>query len=186
MPRISQLTAKTTPASGDEIAIVEVATSTTKKITRADLLKGADLPNDTVTTSAIKDKAVTTDKIADGAVTAPKIDPALINYSTSEVNTGAKWIDGKAIYKRTFSFDRGTGTHYSLTLPSGIEDVIKVEGFIRATTGPNMVPLSYAGGTVSSYVSYFRNSATTMRFDAGPDFTATYRNVRATLFYTKS
>ena len=73
MPRISQLPAKTTPASGDEIAIVEVATSTTKKITRADLLKGADLPNDTVTTGAIKNGAVTTNKIADSNVTTAKI-----------------------------------------------------------------------------------------------------------------
>ena len=78
MPRISQLPAKTTPASGDEIAIVEVATSTTKKITRADLLKGADLPNDTVTTGAIKNGAVTTDKIAAKAITAPKIDFATL------------------------------------------------------------------------------------------------------------
>ena len=85
MPRISQLPAKTTPASGDEIAIVEVATSTTKKITRADLLKGADLPNDTVTTGAIKNGAVTTNKIAEKAITAPKIDYASLKPVSSKL-----------------------------------------------------------------------------------------------------
>ena len=175
MPRISSLPALTQPEANDEIAIVDASAATTKKITRADFLKGAALPADTVDTQAIADGAVTAGKTSFGG-----------DYSTTEVNTGFKWIDGKTIYKRTFSFDRGTGTTYTLTIPSGIEDVIMVEGFIKATTGPNTIPLSYAGGSASSSVSYFRNSATTMRFDAGSDFTATYRNVRATLYYTKT
>ena len=96
MPRISQLPAKTTPASGDEIAIVEVATSTTKKITRADLLKGADLPNDTVTTGAIKNGAVTTNKIAEKAVTANKID--FTTYGTVDSNG---WADYGTHWKKS-------------------------------------------------------------------------------------
>ena len=32
------------------------------------------------------------------------------SYSTEEINTGAKWIDGKAIYKRTFIADTSTGS----------------------------------------------------------------------------
>lgn len=31
-------------------------------------------------------------------------DPIILDYSTSEINTGAKWIDGKTIYKKTISF----------------------------------------------------------------------------------
>ena len=113
MPRISQLPAKTTPASGDEIAIVEVATSTTKKITRADLLKGADLPNDTVTTGAIKNGAVTTDKIADKAVTAGKIDFTTFgdyfkkihrSLSITTVGTGGAVVSGGG-YSFTAPFD---------------------------------------------------------------------------------
>lgn len=64
MPKISQLTALTVPDSGDELPIVDSSASTTKKITRTNLLKGAPLPADTVDTQAIDD----------GAVTAPKID----------------------------------------------------------------------------------------------------------------
>lgn len=31
-------------------------------------------------------------------------DPIILDYSTNEVNTGAKWIDGSAIYKKTINF----------------------------------------------------------------------------------
>ena len=63
MPKISQLTALTVPDSGDELPIVDSSASTTKKITRTNLLKGAPLPADTVDTQVIDD----------GSVTAPKI-----------------------------------------------------------------------------------------------------------------
>ena len=47
MPKISQLTALTVPDSGDELPIVDVTASTTKKITRENLLKGAPIPGGT-------------------------------------------------------------------------------------------------------------------------------------------
>ena len=68
MPKISQLTALTVPDSGDELPIVDVSASTTKKITREDLLAGAPLPADTVDTQAIYDGAVTAPKIAAGMI----------------------------------------------------------------------------------------------------------------------
>ena len=60
----------TQPEANDEIAIVDASAATTKKITREDFLKGADLPADTVDTQAIADGAVTADKIAANAITA--------------------------------------------------------------------------------------------------------------------
>lgn len=59
MPRISDLTSYTAPSNSDLLAIVDQAGAVTKKITRADLLKGTALPADTVTTPAITDSAVT-------------------------------------------------------------------------------------------------------------------------------
>ena len=93
MPKISQLSALTVPDPGDELAIVDSSASTTKKITRTNLLKGAPLPADTVDTQAIDDDAVTAPKTDFGG-----------DYSTSEVNTGFKWVDGKDIYKKTVNF----------------------------------------------------------------------------------
>lgn len=60
-----------------------------------------------LSTSMIGDLQVTAPKIANGAITAGKIDFATLafgNYSTSEVDTGFKWIDGKTIYKKTINF----------------------------------------------------------------------------------
>lgn len=62
MPRISQLQSLTAADNSDEIAIVDVSASTTKKITRGDLLK-APLPANSVTTAAITDGAVTSEKV---------------------------------------------------------------------------------------------------------------------------
>ena len=59
MPRISDLTSYTAPSNSDLLAIVDMAGAVTKKITRADLLKGTALPADTVTTPAITDASVT-------------------------------------------------------------------------------------------------------------------------------
>ena len=94
MPRISQLPALTTADNADEIAIVDVSASKTKKITRGDLVK-SPLPNNSVTTAAIANNAVTADKL-DSATRG--------DYSTAEVDTGRKWIDGKTIYKKTINF----------------------------------------------------------------------------------
>lgn len=63
MPRISQLQSLAAADNSDEIAIVDVSASTTKKITRGDLLK-APLPANSVTTAAIADGAVTGSKIS--------------------------------------------------------------------------------------------------------------------------
>ena len=59
MPRISDLISYTAPSNSDLLAIVDQAGAVTKKITRADLLKGTALPADTVTTPAITDASVT-------------------------------------------------------------------------------------------------------------------------------
>ena len=62
MPRISQLPSLTTADNADEIAIVDVSSSTTKKITRGDLLK-APLPANSVNTAAVVDNAIKADKV---------------------------------------------------------------------------------------------------------------------------
>ena len=59
MPRISQLVSLTAVDNADELAIVDVSASVTKKITRAALLSSAPLPNNTVTTTSVSDGAIT-------------------------------------------------------------------------------------------------------------------------------
>ena len=62
MPRISQLPSLTTADNADEIAIVDVSASATKRITRGDLLK-SPLPTNSVTTAAVTNGAITAHKL---------------------------------------------------------------------------------------------------------------------------
>jgi len=69
LPRISQLTALTAVDNADELAIVDVSASVTKKITRSAFLSSAPLPNNTVTTAAITQNSVDASKLATNAIT---------------------------------------------------------------------------------------------------------------------
>lgn len=60
---------------------------------------------------------------------------ALSNYSTSEVDTGATWVDGGKIYKKTITF---TVTANYQTIAHGIADfaaLVKAEGVWLQSTG---------------------------------------------------
>lgn len=59
------------------------------------------------------------------------LDPIILDYSTSEVNTGIKWIDGKTIYKKTVASGNLPSAGGQLLIPHGItniDKVIKIEG----------------------------------------------------------
>ena len=72
------------------------------------------------------------------------------NYSTSEVATGTKWIDGKTIYRKVL-----TGT----SIPSGnyigeisnFDTVIKADGWIKDASLGNWLPVGY--GVVNNNTS---------------------------------
>lgn len=87
--------------------------------------------NGVITTENIANSAVTTAKINDGAVTADKIDFTTLsgNYSTTEKDTGFTWIDGKNIYKKTFSFGTlpNTNSKYlNVSIPD-LNQIVKME-----------------------------------------------------------
>lgn len=104
MPRISELPAMTVPSDSDPLAIVDSAGVITKKITRSDLLAGADLPDDTVTTDAITDGSITTAKLATASVSSEKLGATIackayrssalsINGGPSKVSLDAEVFD---------------------------------------------------------------------------------------------
>lgn len=64
------------------------------------------------------------------------------DYSTSEVNTGQKWIDGKAIYRKTFTVSNLSGststnrvTFSNEETITGIDLLVKGEGFVQTLDG---------------------------------------------------
>ena len=77
-----------------------------------------------------------------------------VDYSTSEQDTGLKWIDGKSIYQRSVVFTTGaTGTYHRLQTGIIAEKILKVEFFgynsndqynITMCGYKNPVPMDYA------------------------------------------
>lgn len=87
-----------------------------------------------VTADDIGDGAITSAKLANSSVTSQKIDWATfasVNYSSTEQATGGKWIDGKAIYKKTIDcgvLPNSTEKQVAHNI-AGLSNVINVEAF---------------------------------------------------------
>lgn len=85
------------------------------------------------------------------------------DYSTSEVNTGKTWIDGKPIYRRVFDtatpVNENAGT--VATMNFVVDNMIKLEGFIYLTSYKNIVPIQYLASENYSYIYIQYNSSTT-------------------------
>lgn len=73
------------------------------------------------------------------------------SYSTSEINTGKKWIDGKPIYRKTFSGTTVPGD-YIIGSIGTYNSIVKIEGVIRNQADGNILPLNY-NGSIYSYVT---------------------------------
>ena len=125
--------------------------------------------------------------IGDGAITASKLDLttfAFGNYSTSEVNTGFKWIDGRAIYQKTINF----GTMPNSTdksIAHGITNlgyVIKYDSMMVNSSKNNQpVPRPTKAGTAQSALEI---TATNIIIGATVDMSS--YSTYITLFYIKT
>lgn len=64
-------------------------------------------------------------------------DPIIMDYSTNEINTGAKWIDGSPIYKKTIDFGALPNNTTKL-VAHGISNflrLIRLEGITYTSAG---------------------------------------------------
>ena len=111
-------------------------------------------------------------------------DPIILDYSTSEVNTGAKWIDGTAIYKKTINFGalpNSTAKNVAHSIVS-LGKIIKLEGYGRKTSG-GTYPLPYASAGSNSIELYANNTNIEITTTSDrTDITECY----VTLYYTKT
>lgn len=90
------------------------------------------------------------------AVTSNAVAEAL-SYSTEEVNTGKKWIDGKPIYRQTFNIGNlpnNTAKVVNISI-SNLNDIIKVEGIANTTNIVLPIPYTSPDNTerISVYVA---------------------------------
>lgn len=103
-----------------------------------------------------------------------------IDYSTTEQNTGLKWIDGKPIYQKTFNVSANS---YADISTLNIDKVVSSDGIMELTGGV-FYHLNIYGE--STYLAYYETDVTNGRINTtvGSGWTAT--NITVTLMYTKT
>ena len=106
-----------------------------------------------------------------------------IDYSTTEQDTGIKWIDGKTIYQKTFANDNGYTSADSVDISSlNYDKILSIEGY-GADAAPyadyNKWVVSAIGGRDNVYI-YVKATTNELKFGSSlPVFAVTLR-------YTKS
>ena len=114
-------------------------------------------------------------------------DPIIMDYSIIEVNTGAKWINGSTIYKKTVN----TGALPNATTKnvahgiSNLSKIIRLEGYGLRSTDNVMFPLPFASPTGATADISVTVNGTNIAIGTGVDrsnITESY----ITLYYTKS
>lgn len=125
--------------------------------------------------------------IAAGAITADKIDfTTFADCSLSEIDTGAKWIDGKKIYKKTISCGAlpNTGVKNIAHGISNISRILKMDGYAYHSSNQVTIPLQFVSTTAINSV-VVNTSGSNIVITTGIDrssFTESY----ITLYYTKT
>ena len=146
---------------------------------------------------AINNATIQTGSIADGAITKAKLGADAMsnqNYSTSEIDTGTTWIDGKKIYKKTYSKTISSPSVTSAyTTPLGISniaDVVKFEASHKRVASPysDISPLLYYKG--SNYYDFYVDTAENnleVYWDlSGAGLTGSSYTDNITIYYTKT
>lgn len=117
------------------------------------------------------------------------------NYSTKEVNTGKKWIDGKSIYRKTITevapaATANTEQAYSVKGIKEFHNIISTSGYVRpsekddATNGTFIIPNDYAqnrGATSFAVWGTHPNAALWIYFSGN----GSHRLITLTVEYTK-
>ena len=100
-----------------------------------------------------------------------------IDYSTTEQDTGLKWIDGSAVYQQTFTGTTPNANTGSVNLPEGTRgQVISIEGIAGPNNIDSNLPLPSKNGMI--YISTTATEGSPygyIYFDVSGD--STFKNV---------
>lgn len=110
-------------------------------------------------------------------------EPIIEDYSTTETDTGTKWINGDAIYKKTVNI----GSLPNNTIKTVTHNIANFGNLVRLegsfTNGTNSAPIPYAAPTDTKSVQAYAD-ASNITIGTGED-RSTYTGY-VTLYYTKS
>jgi hypothetical protein len=166
-------------------AVVPTATSAWANDLIEWLLKSHN-PDGTLKESAIPE--LKPQVIPEKSITADKIDFTTMpdnKYSTDEINTGKKWINGKTIFQKTFVMG-GLGVATTIKKPhniSNLDMVIRIQGIAKENSIGATINLPHAADqqpyTVTVYADNTNVNIQTYADQSG------YAQSYVTLWYTK-
>ena len=166
-------------------AVVPTATSAWANDLIEWLLKSHN-PDGTLKESAIPE--LKPQVIPEKSITADKIDFTTMpdnKYSTNEINTGKKWINGKTIFQKTFVMG-GLGVATTIKKPhniSNLDMVIRIQGIAKENSIGATINLPHAADqqpyTVTVYADNTNVNIQTYADQSG------YVQSYVTLWYTK-
>lgn len=105
-----------------------------------------------------------------------------IDYSTTEQDTGRKWIDGKPIYRKTYV--KTAMGEYPNELPANLETMVNVESALKYTGEATIITPIYSTGSSDYFGAYFNNNTLMLR-DTHTS-TATGVTIIVSIYYTKT
>ena len=109
------------------------------------------------------------------------------DYSTTEQDTGYKWIDGKRIYQKTIDFGNLPNNSGKSVDPNiqNLDKIIKIEGIANGGNNAVMLPLVYSSND-SSYNTELSFSYFTGKIYIGTNQDRSSYSAYITLYYTKT
>jgi hypothetical protein len=145
----------------------------------------ADLVNGNLDGANIKDGSIIASKIPDGSIPANKLTSNQTSYSTTEQDSGEKWIDGKIIYCKTVNlgaFPNSTTKNVAHGV-TGMTYLVKYEG-MGANSAPTFTALPFVNnGAASNWNMVVRVDRTNVIMVSDAD-NSSYSGY-ITLYYTK-
>ena len=110
------------------------------------------------------------------------------SYSTDEVKTGGKWIDGKPIYRKVVDFGAlPNATIKGVTFDNiNADTFVKIEGIAMMTNGGSVITIPFADTSAATQsVAIFVNN-TSISISTGSVNRSDYTKCYITLEYTKA
>ena len=166
-----------------------VVTPTTTSAWANDLISGllkSHNPDGTLKESALP--AIKPQVIPNKSITADKIDFTTMpdnKYTTTEVDTGKKWINGKTIYHKTFIMG-GLGLATTIKKPhniSNLDMVIRIQGVAKENSIGATINLPHAADQQAYTVTVYADN-TNVNIQTYADQRG-YSQSYVTLWYTK-
>lgn len=180
------VTAGTIPTVNDATLTIQKNGTTVQTFTAnasSNATANIEVPTITMTTT---DPGEGSALAADNFVAVYGGDPIIMDYSTSEINTGATWINGAPIYKKTVNFGalpNATSKDVAHGI-SNLERVVKIEGYAYRSSDDTNFPIPFASENTGASIGVSTTS-TNISIGTGID-RSNVTECYVTLYYTKS